>query len=276
MRKLTLSFILFFTANCALLFAQNNTTGAAITANPSSENKVLVVPFEPRLYLSDIDNELAVKNEMSFKDIKAKFRAALDQNIYIALKQYYAPLSFYTIPEQDAVKELSYIYNSIGYKYEVLAEDEVVEKKGFGKKFLDKINNKEKEENNYQEAGIYSGEVKADVDNREKYMMTKITNDQLLTTLNQQYSASYYLFVNQLDIKRTVLNNTGLGQDGEREIKVHYTIFDAQQNIVNSGAIKTTFSKSETDINRISKNQFPLIAQKLVEKVLGEKVEEKE
>ena len=85
-----------------------------------------------------------VITELNFQDIRAKFRAALDQNIFIALKKYYHPMSFYSIPPEEAQKELAYIYNSIGYKYEVMPQEEVVEKENVGKKLLNKFKKKEK------------------------------------------------------------------------------------------------------------------------------------
>lgn len=249
-------------------FAQNNTMGASVAGDGSGKAKVLIVPFEPKLYISDIDNQLAKKNEMNYQDIKAKFRAALDQNIFISLKQYYTPLSFYMIPEQDAIKELSYIYNSIGYKYEVMPEEEVVEKETTGKKLLNKFKKKEKEEEPV-EAGVYNGQVVSQVDNREKYMQTKISNDNLINTLNQQYQAAYYLFVNELDIKKAIGEqyNGGLQENYEREIKVHYTIFDNQGGMVSAGAIKAMFDSRENDIEKIIKSEFALISNKLAEKL---------
>ncbi len=258
-------------------FAQNNTLGSSVSVDENGKNKVLIIPFEPKLYISDFDNQLAKKNEMTYQDIKAKFRAALDQNIFISLKDHYSPLSFYMIPEQDAIKELSYIYNSIGYKYEVMPLEEPEEKESAGKKLMNKFKKKDKEEEPI-EAGIYNGQVMAEVDNREKYMQTKITNENLIATLNQGYQAKYYLFVNELDIKRRIAenNNGGLQENYEREIKVHYTIFDNQQNIVSSGAIKTVFENNENDIEKIIKSQFAIISNKLAEKLAVPTQEEAE
>ena len=75
-------------------FSQETTAGDVSNKNSNNKGSVLIIPFEPKLYISDIDNQIAVKNEMNFQDIKAKFRAALDQNIFITLKNYFTPLSF--------------------------------------------------------------------------------------------------------------------------------------------------------------------------------------
>jgi hypothetical protein len=55
----------------------------------------------------------------------------------------------------------------------------------------------------------------------------------------------------------------------KREIKVHYTMFDNEGNEVSSGAIKSRFASNQNDIDKIIRVQFPLIAKRIVENLLG-------
>ncbi len=256
------------------LFSQETTTGDAPANVTTNKGSVLIIPFEPRLYISDIDNQIAVKNEMNYQDIKAKFRAALDQNLFITLKPYFTPLSFYTLQEEEARMELSYIYNSIGYKYEVLEVEEEEEPKG--KKLLNKFKKSKRSGDpeldsgidEYTEAGINNGQVVSQVDNREKYMKTVISNDELLATLNKKYQAEYYIFINELDIKRGMESQyVNSSKVEDRTIKVHYTIFNSKEE-VSSGAIITMLDGNENDINKIIKAQFGVIAEKIVNKII--------
>jgi len=268
MKKLIL--FSFLIANVFALIAQNSTTGTnPVIAKDAKKQSVLIVPFETKMYISDIDRDLATKNELSYQDIKAKFRAGLDQNLFLTLKPYYNALSFYTLEPQEAMAELAYIYNSIGYKYEVMPKDDVVEEKNIGKKLLNKFKKKEKEEE-YVEAGIRNGEVVSMVDNREKYMKTTLSNDNLINMLNKRYQAQYYVFINQLDIKRGASTMYSSSEDSyKREIKVHYTIFDDKGNEVSTGAIKKYCSTTQNDINKIIKTQFPLITQQLLSNLVA-------
>jgi hypothetical protein len=267
MEKIFISFCAIF--SIITISAQNTTTGSFDKPIVSYKPSVLVIPFESKMYISDIDRDLAIKNEMNFQDIKAKFRAALDREIFISLKKYFNPLSFYSIEPQEAKTELSYIYNSIGYKYEVVPEEEVVKKETVGKKLIGKFKKKEKEEE-YIEAGIRKGEIVSQVDNREKYMKTKLSNEKLLPNLNSRYKASHYIFINELDIKRAADDIYQAAEEQyKREIKVHYTIFDLNGKEVSSGAIKSRFPSGQNDIDKIIKVQFPLIAERIVNNLLG-------
>lgn len=261
-------FFLIFAIITSGIFAQTTTTGELSLEEEVEKDKVVIVPFEPRMYISDINRSLATENNMSSKQIAAKFRAALDQNIFLALKTYHNPFSFYTIDEKEAIKELSYIYNSIGYKYEVMPQEEIVEKETLGKKFLNKIKKKEEEEPQPIEAKIHNGEIVSQVDNREKYMKTNLSNNNLLATLNKKYQAKHYLFINQLDIKRGAdVNYQATENAYKREIKVHYTIFDANAEVVSSGAVKSLFATSQNNMDKIIKTQIPLIAQNIAQKL---------
>jgi hypothetical protein len=250
--------------------AQNSTTGKTEEGlGINSKSTVLVIPFESRMYLSDIDRDLGGANELNFQDIKEKFRAALDRQLFIALKPYYRPLSFYRISDQESQVELGYIYNSIGYKYELVPEEELVKKKNAATKLLGKFKKKEKKED-YIQAGMRGGQIVSQVDNREKYMKTVLSNEKLVSNLNNKYKASYYIFINQLDVKRSAdMRYVASEEQYKREIKVHYTMFDNLGKEVSSGAIKSHFPSSQNDMDKIIKVQFPLIAQRIVRNLLG-------
>ena len=134
---------------------------------------------------------------------------------------------------------------------------------------LQRQHKKEKEEE-YIKAGIYNGEIVTQIDNREKYMKTTLPNPKLLPNLNAKYKASHYIFINQLDVKRSAdMRYVASEEQYKRELKVHYTIYNNLGKIINSGAIKSRFPSNQNDMDKIIKVQFPLIAQRIVANLLG-------
>ena len=88
--------------------------------------------------------------------------------------------------------------------------------------------------------------------------------------MNEKFRASHYIFINQLDIKRSADKRYVASEEQyKREIKVHYTIFDSEGKEVGSGAIKSRFPSNQNDMDKIIKVQFPLIAQRIVGNLLG-------
>ena len=267
MQKIIVS--LFSLLSIITLSAQNNTTGISDNSSLMGDVSVVIIPFEAKMYISDIDRDLAQNHQMNFQEIKAKFRANLDREIFLALKKYTQPFSFYSMPQRDANAELGYIYNSIGYKYEVVPEEVVVKKENVGTKLLRKFKKKEKD-SDYIDASIQGGELVSQVDNREKYMKTTVVNEKLLPNLNEKFGAQHYIFINQLDIKRGADMRYAASDEGyKREVKVHYTILDNLGEEVSSGAIKSRFSSNENDIDKIIRVQFPLIAERIVKNLVG-------
>ena len=255
-----------------ITFAQETTISSNINTESTNKSRVLIIPFEANMFISDINRDLATKNKENIHEIKARFRAALDREIFIALKKYYQPFSFYSIEPGEAKQELGYIYNSIGYKYELVPKEEVVEKENVAKKVFNKLKKKEKEEE-YLEAKVHNGEIISQVDNREKYMKAVLSNEKLLTNLNKRYETKYYIFINELDIKKGADDVYQASEElYKREVKVHYTIYDLNGKEMSSGAIKTRFPSGQNDVDKIIKGQFPLIAQRIVEKLASENI----
>ena len=242
------------------IWAQVTTTGETTEIKAENAEKgVFLIPFQTKMYISDINKEISERTQMNHTQIAEKFRSALDQNLYISLKNNsWQPVSLYQLPIQQARKEFAYIYSSIGYKYvEVPQEENTAETKTqqTWKKLKQKIAATEDEQPQHEP---------------EKYMQTKITNPNLLPTLFSSYNTNYFIFINQLDIKRAVGETSqGSPYANKREMVVHYTIFDKNGNIIKTGVAKSYFSKNINDIDHIIKQNFPVITKLIAEKFLA-------
>jgi len=243
------------------VFSQDET----VSNNGKKGRTYLLVPFESKMYISDIDKKIYESDGLGTAEIRAKFQAVLDQNLFINAKENgLQPLSFY-IMEVDAQKELSYIYSSIGYKYVVLPKEENKEE---GQTVTDKLKNKfkPKEEKQKQpESNTTNGEITTQRITEERYMQTTITNSNLLQTLVNTYQVDGVIFINQIDLLNNIVTD-GSGKHN-RLLKVHYTIYDANGNIIQSGAEKTYFPANVNSVDKISKTAIAENAKKIIEKI---------
>lgn len=259
MKKSALVLLSLFLAT--LTYSQDET----ISNNGKKERTYLLVPFESKMYISDIDKKIYESEGLGTNEIRAKFQASLDQNLFINAKEMgLEPLSFYTM-EVDAQKELSYIYSSIGYKYEILPKEENKEK---NKTVADKLKNKfkTKEENeNQPQNNTTNGEIITKRVTEERYMQTTITNNNLLQTLVNTYQIEGVIFINQIDLLNNIVAD-GSGKHN-RLLKIHYTIFDAAGNIIQSSAEKTYFPSNVNNVDKISKTAVAQNAKKIIEKI---------
>lgn len=258
----------------ALLFLVFGSTGfaqnAASTTDGIKTEKVLLIPFEEKMYLSSVDREIAQKTGMTFPEIRSNMRFALMEQLMLQLEPKTPALSLLHIDTGNVAQDLGYIYSSIGYKYQLLEQDETeeeVEKKGIDRlkngfnKFTKKVKEKvhgEEEKPTY--SGLENGQVVTQYDRKERYMNTSIHNPNLLKQLKESYGTDLFVFINQLDIETASSgqyersNNTF-----DYKIKVHYTIFTVNGKEKASGAATTFFPSKKTEINGIIKGYFPKV-----------------
>lgn len=280
--KVILYITLFFSG---ALFAQTPENRFQTNGNVASDQEVynegentkftkaLIIPFERKMYMSSVDRDISNKTGMSFQEIRNNMRFAITNELLKSIGTKLPSVSLMHIDTGDVAKELSYIYSSIGYAYEILDEngrsesvdeepvktedDEKTFTKVKGKlnKFGDKVKDKfeKKEEEPVQQSGMQNGQLVTSYDRKERYMKTAIHNVNLLSQLNETYEADVFVFVNQVDISN---DYQGQSTNPKQRVKVHYTIFNTQGKEIQSGAAISIFSAKKGDMNAIVQSGF--------------------
>jgi hypothetical protein len=225
------------------------------------EKSVLVVPFESKMYLSDINKALAKTNSLTSNQIIQRFTKAIDQSIYYAFAEKCSVSSFYQVADSSAVEDLKYIFDNLKLEYELVSK---TEKKGKAKKLKDKL--KRKEEDSYQRGRITNGQIETKRDVRERYMKAVISDNSMLDSMHFKFNNDFFLFVNQLDIKNDYSDMIAVQQGiFDRIIQLHYTLYAKDGSILTTGISKTYFSNKENNINTIITNNFPILARYIFE-----------
>ncbi|MDA9312810.1 hypothetical protein N8371_03655 [Vicingaceae bacterium] len=255
----TLLFVALFI--CGIIQAQHSTlrfTDQAINLNQKS---VLIVPFESKMYLSDINKTLAENNTLTSSQIINRFTTAIDQSIYYAFEEKCKVNSFYGIEDTAVTQDLNYVYDNLRLEYELVS---VTEDKTKTEKLRAKL--KKKEDNSYKRGQINNGEIISTRDVRERYMKAVITDQQMLDSMHFKFDNDYFLFVNQLDIKNDYSDMTAAQQGSyNRIVQLHYTLYAKDGVILTTGISKTTFSNHQNDINKIISENFPILAYQIFE-----------
>lgn len=265
------------------IYKEAQTDQEAYAEGSKEKLKALIIPFEPKMYMSGIDRDLAMKTGMTFQQIRDNMRFGLTNVLLTDLHRKMSCISLMHVDTGSVDKELAYIYSSIGYKYKDLPEEQlltaeeikpdkdaapIVKAKfkinhfvGNVKEKVSSIGEEEKvEETDY--SGVNNGEIVTTYSQAEKYMATSIHNPNLLTQLHAKFDATVFIFINQLDIEKAAQpTQKGLATDSyKRKVKVHYTIFKLDGTEISSGACLSYFSSKTNDMNVIIKTHFASIA----------------
>ena len=240
-------------------FAQHSTmrfTNEPIRLNQES---VLMVPFESKMYLSDINKDLALENNLNAEEIIQRFTNGIDQSIYYTFRDRCNITSFYELDDQESVKDLNYIYDNLKLEYELVSQ-------GDQTSGLDKMKNKlkKKEDQEYKRGEIRAGEIYSERDERERYMKAVVQNNDMLDSMHFKFDNSYFLFITELDIKNLYTDAIAMqSMNYEREIKVHYTLYHKSGEILSTGVSATTFPGNLNNIDKIISGYFPILAQNI-------------
>jgi len=236
---------------------------------PLDQSRLMIVPFEPKMYRSEVDRYIGKRDQLSFQDIRGYFRLALDNALSIEAKKSYEIVRMHA-DNADVNRDLDYIYKSIGYQYREMPKPPEPEKKGLGKianKVKGKIDELGEDKDPVEEGGrLENGQIVHVSYTQERFMATKIINQEMLNFLSPKYGTGLYLFVNQLDIRLSPgQETTSFGSDNfRREIKVHYSILSNDKTELYAGAVKRAFSGNNNSIKLIILNNFPAIATEIV------------
>lgn len=250
--------------------------------NPSAKdlpvaqyNRVMVIPFEPKMYMSQADKEISSKTGKTQDEIREIFRKGICNNVFIETKMVhnsvYKSLSMYS-EDPEIIADLDYIYKSIGYKYTpVPVQPDTAKPTALSslKNATDKAqglfdsNSSVKEEPGTK---IKNGQISSTPESREKFMNTSIVNPEALAYLSTKYECDFFVFINQMDL--VVPPNTDYrdlsSDDYSRLIKIHYTILHKNGNEIYGDAVKAYFSSRENDAVAIVNSNFDDLAKEIV------------
>ena len=241
----------------AAAIAQNTTrednskgNGSKIPDGKPSRQKILLIPFDPKLYMSEADPKIGRENKMTFPQLRATFRSGLDYKILSHLKTIGTAYSLLS----DSVankKDMQLVYESIGYDYDKPNPGGEVSKRQAPEK---------------QQPKIQNGQLAVEMSDEFRFMNAKIVNPRLLPYLQGKHKADVFLFITELDIRKDPESYDIVTDTYMRDVIVHYTIFDRSGKRLNAGVVVSSFSSTVNDPKTIINTAFAEIGKALAER----------
>lgn len=171
-----------------------------------------LVPFQGANYRSEIDRSLARNESLDYQGLKYSMRQELDRQLYMILSDRFNVNSLLKDNSEEDQKLLDYIFYSTASSFTYLESGEKVDRNL-----------------------LKGGQIKeAPTQEGQRYMKTILHNPELMVTLEDQIPSTYYLFIGELDI---LLPTTLEEKESNRNIYVHYTLYNNQAEIVESGIV---------------------------------------
>jgi hypothetical protein len=247
---------IFFTLLSSLpffLFAQSyNETPQNSLTNTGSTKKILIIPYEPKMHISDADQDIAKHSNRSLQQMRAMFRQGMAHQMNATFVTLHPTYSILEDLRPEAQQELANIYRSIDYSYDTVFSALQPQQDPLTNKNLTR-----KEQKKQLEAKTASGDI--------KFMNVKILNPRLLSELNQKYEADLFVFVSQVEIITNHKDCAGAGLDlFDRDVKVHYAVFDKNGTELYGDIAKFNTANSTNEVTAIMSQNFPPISQAIL------------
>ncbi len=243
-----------------------NDLGTPYTYDPDRK-QILVVPFDPYLYFSDADDEIAAKSNMQRTKVREVFRKRLNT---LLIAPGYETIHLLGGHNSDSLTDLNKIYSSVNYNYQVaLNNPNSIEATQTQTNSTNPTNKKGNWVKNT--VGAVTGnstdpttQYSTPTDNG-KYFGVNVRNPDFFKYFDEKYSIDYYIFINQFEVKtnyQNCLDRAALNY--ERTFTVHYSIFDATGKQIAGDKFKVHYNSNNCYVYQIVSDNVPKMAQKIL------------
>jgi len=249
-------FILFFALSAAK--AQDSSIDIG-KSDSALHKKTLIIPFEPDMYMSDMDREIGRSNQMNQPQIVEKFRINFDRALENTVQLKNETQALLHDETSANSSQLVEVYSGITFVYTPIKRTQSKKDKAIAVVWPDK-------KTKQKDASLKNGEVYTRGDTIERYMKTVLTDSLLLKNLKVKTGAENYLFVNQFELKNYFEDVMQLQNDTyQREMRIHYSILNVEGKELVGGIAKCRFDNSVVNINKIIAASFPCAAKQIAD-----------
>jgi len=216
------------------------------------KHKVMVIPFEPKLYMSEIDHKINAETKFNQKEIKEAFRKGINAELTRALKQKYEVVDLLKDTAKYK-KDIINIYKNITFSYE---------------KVPDQTNYKAPiEEKGKKDPTIKNGQILVESNTDARFMDTKVTGATLIPSLYAKHKTDLFLFINQLDMFSGQSAGSDVGASTERTLTLHYTVFTVDAKEINSGTCSIKFPADVNTPAKVTSGYVSKIAAEITRRI---------
>ena len=209
-------------------------------------SKILLVPYHPMMHLSDADEELARDSEQSREAMRTQFRTGLLHKIDATLLSTYRTFILESDVNGDAQTDLETIYGTLNYVTDTVYPVKFPQKNVGAKKDTVSLTKK-----------LFGKKQKPAA---TQYMNVTLAHPELLQTYSRKYGTDLFVFLNQVEIITHAKDCYDLAlKTYQRDIKVHYSVYDTRGKQVYGDVAVAHVSGSSGDLQDMIRTVFPEI-----------------
>lgn len=242
------------------------------TGVPSKNKRIALIPFDPYIYTNDATSIIAKKENETHDQIMHYFRSQLNHQLYNAMMDSCIVVDLLGSNMHEANDYIIDLYSSVKYTLGLAMQNRPEDNEDISKKKNKKEKKEEQvklEEMKNAKTRIERGELvggKMSMD--DKYLHIYFTRPETLHNMAEILDVEYFLFINQFEIRGDYRDPYISGnQNAKRILKVHFSLYDSECNIVHGGFGENNIPFYLDDKKEIVNLYFPEVIRQIIRNI---------
>jgi hypothetical protein len=235
--------------------------------------QVLIVPFDPHLYFSDADQEIANASHIPQVKVRDIFRRRLNA---LLDPQGYETIHLLGGRFRDTISDLNRVYRSVTYNYQdVLMSDRYKlqleaetqkQAEGSAQEGETKVGSWLKKQSDKMTTNTPQTSAKSSRNQfPEKFFGVKVKDPSFFDYFNKKYSIDYYVFINQFEVVTDYEHCLDRAAGNyARYFVAHFTIFDKSGKMIAGNRYTKIYNSINSDVYQNLGENMGEMAQKVL------------
>lgn len=238
------------------------------------QKRVLVVPFDERIYFNDATADIARRDGLTHDEIMEYFRYQLNLQLVNSLIDSCEVVDLFKNNTREDEADITGLYTTMSYELRLAEFDLETENMGIiARKRAEKLEEarrkQREEEMKNARPGMQNGELVGRRQNTDDlYLHIVIGQPEVLKEIASRRNVDFFLFINQFDIKTDYRDPYLSGQRNvQRLMRVHFSIYNTDGEFISGNYASTKVPIYEDDKERIVNQYFPEIMRQILKKI---------
>jgi hypothetical protein len=220
------------------------------TFHGDNSKTILFVPYQPMMHLSDADADIAENSKVNVQWVRVLLRNSLNEKLMLRFREKFYVRQLLEMGTANEKDDLNNFYDSESF---YLSSRDTTKK--------NPVNEVASSSGNPY-FGIFGKSSRPDY--ASSYMNVSLSKPVLFKELSEEYEASYFVVLTQLEIKTHYNECIDIANRVfRREFLVHFSVFDAQGNQTGGTAVSYEADSNINSINKITASVFPELVEKI-------------
>lgn len=237
-------------------------------SGPTYDVRVLIVPFDPKIYYNDATEITAKESGSTHDEIMQFYRREFNRMLNVALMDSCIIVNLMTDDTRQARQDISDLYSGIGYEMKLKMQNKPEDpddepKEGFFHKISKK--NKKNQIQEREKTRMHQGEIISNRQSNENhYVHIYFTNKEVLSEISRRRGVDLFLFINQFEIKGVYGTYMSGDPDLKRNFRVHFSMYDSMGNLTHGSYGVTEIPFYLADKQKIVDRYFPEVIRQII------------